>query len=75
MLLLSASLFFIIKYITRKLAKTNEITDRIIWSVIFTDGYNFVSNFVGLYRQTFAIGNNYRRHIFCRQFCQYIPTE
>jgi len=47
---------------TRKSAKTNEITDVFFLSVIFTDGYNSVSNVVGLYRQTFAVGSNYRPH-------------
>jgi hypothetical protein len=55
--------------------KTNRIIDGIILSVIFTDEYNSVSNFVGLYRQTFAVGNNYRLYRFCRQFGRYIPME
>ena len=42
--------------------KTNRITEEIILSVIFTDGYNYVYNLVSLYRETFVVGNNYRRH-------------
>ena len=60
---------------TRKSTKTNKITDGIILSVIFTDEYNSISNFVGLYRQTFAVGNNYQWHRFRRQFDRSIPTE
>jgi len=47
---------------TRKSVKTNRITDKIILSVIFTDGYNYVCNLVSLYRETFVVGNNYRWH-------------
>jgi len=42
----------------RKLMKTNRIIDGSFLSVIFTDRYNFIFNFVGLYQQTFAVGNN-----------------
>jgi hypothetical protein len=40
---------------TRKLTKTNRIIDVIFSSVIFTDGNNFVSNFVGIYRQSISV--------------------
>jgi hypothetical protein len=40
---------------TRKLTKTNRIIDGIFSFVIFTDGNNFVSNFVGIYRQSISV--------------------
>jgi hypothetical protein len=33
----------------RKSVKTNRITDRIFFIGNFTDGYNFISNFIGIY--------------------------
>jgi hypothetical protein len=43
---------------TRKSMKTNRIINGNFLSVIFTDRYNYIFNFVGLYQQTFAVGNN-----------------
>jgi len=40
---------------TRKPDKTNRITDGNILSVIFTDGHNSVSKFVGIYRRPKSI--------------------
>ena len=62
-------------FTTKKFAETNKITDGIILSVIFTNRYNSLSNFVSLYRQTFVVGNNYRGHRFRWQFGRYVPTE
>jgi hypothetical protein len=53
---------------TRKSTKTNKITDEIFSSVKITDGNNFVSTSVGIYRQITPVGDTvgiYR---------QYIPT-
>jgi hypothetical protein len=38
--------------------KTNKIIDGSFLLVIFTDGYNSIFNFIGLYQQTFVVGNN-----------------
>jgi hypothetical protein len=43
---------------TRKSMKTNKIIDGSFLLVIFTDGYNSIFNFIGLYQQTFVVGNN-----------------
>ena len=48
---------------TRKPEKTNEITDEIVPSVIYTDGNNSVSKSVGIYRRNIFVGI-YRR---CRR--------
>jgi len=47
---------YIYIYTTRKPEKTNRITDRIFPSVIITDGNNFVSKSVGIYRQPRSVG-------------------
>jgi hypothetical protein len=44
-------------YTTRKSTKTNGITDGKIPSEIFADGYNFVSQSVGIYRQIPSVGD------------------
>ena len=49
---------------TRKPEKTNGITNGNIPSVIITDGHNFVSKFVGIYRRPQSVGDTvgiYRR--------------
>ena len=53
-------------YTTRKLEKTNGITDGIFPSVIITDGNNSVSKSVGIYRRHKPVGDTvsiYRRNI------------
>ena len=45
-----------ISYTTRKLAKTDEITDENFSSVIFTDENNFIFNFISIHRQITSIG-------------------
>ena len=42
---------------TRKPEKTNGITNGNIPSVIITDGHNFVSKFVGIYRRPQSVGD------------------
>ena len=42
---------------TRKPEKTNGITNGNILSVIITDGHNFVSKFVGIYRRPQSVGD------------------
>ena len=51
---------------TRKLEKSNGITDGNIPSVINTDGHNSVSKSVGIYRRNHSVGNAvgiYRQNI------------
>jgi hypothetical protein len=60
---------------TRNSAKTNEITDGMILSVIIIDEVRSVCTFVSLYRHNFAIGNNYRWLVICLKFSRYVPTD
>jgi len=43
--------------ITKKLTKTNGLTDKIFLLVIFTDENNYVSKFVRIYRQRTSVGD------------------
>jgi hypothetical protein len=72
--MLLVSLLLLLLPTTRKSANTKGITYEIFLSIIFTDGHNSVSNFIGIYRQTFIVGNNYRRNRIWGQYGRYIPT-
>ena len=60
---------------TRKLEKTNGITDGNISSVVITDGLNFVSKSVGIYRRTNSVGDTvgiYRWNMSVGIYRQYL---
>jgi hypothetical protein len=52
---------------TRKSEKSNGITDGIFPSVIYTDGNNFVSKSVGIYRRNKSVGDTVGIYRQCRR--------